>query len=79
MLSILNEEAAEQMKSHFVNILRIFQKILLESSDLKACFHVISSLKSMIPFTNEVEAVYLDFNSHIFKILIFTVYFYRLE
>ncbi len=59
MLSILNEESAEQMKPHFVNILRIFQKLLQESTDLKACFYAISSLKSMIPFTGEAEAVCL--------------------
>ncbi len=57
MLSILNEEAAEQMKPHFVNLLRMFHKILAESSDLKACFYVISSLKSMITYTDDVESV----------------------
>ncbi len=57
MLSILNEESAEQMKPHFVSILKIYQRLLSESDDMKCCFYVISGLKSMISFTDETEAV----------------------
>jgi len=55
MLSIMNEEAAEQIKPHYVNILQIFSKILLDLNNLKSAFYVLSSLKAMIPFTSTDE------------------------
>lgn len=55
MLSVMNEEAAEQIKPHYVNILQIFSKILLDLNNLKAAFYVLASLKTMIPFTTTDE------------------------
>jgi hypothetical protein len=55
MLSILNEEAAEQMKKHYINMFRIFSRILSDLTNLKSAFYVLSCLKSIIPYTDEVE------------------------
>lgn len=55
MLSILNEEAAEQMKKHYINMFKIFSRILSDLSNLKSAFYVLSCLKSIIPYTDEVE------------------------
>ena len=55
MLSIMNEEAAEQLKPHYLNILQIFSKILADLNNLKSAFYVLSCLKNIIPYTNEVE------------------------
>ena len=55
MLSILNEEAAEQMKSHYINMFKIFSRILSDLTNLKSAFFVLSCLKSIIPYTDEVE------------------------
>lgn len=55
MLSILTEEAAEQMKPHYVNMFKIFARILSDLVNLKSAFYVLSCLKSIIPYTDEVE------------------------
>jgi hypothetical protein len=55
MLRILIEESAKYMKSHFVNTLEIFYKILKEEAYEYSRYHVIISLVSMIPFINEIE------------------------
>ena len=55
MLSIMNEEAAEQLKPHYLNILQIFAKILADLTNLKSAFYVLSCLKNIIPYTSEVE------------------------
>lgn len=55
MLSILNEEAAEQMKKHYLNMFKIFSRILSDLTNLKSAFYVLSCLKSIIPFTDEKE------------------------
>jgi hypothetical protein len=61
-LSLLNEEAAEQLKSHFVHLLKLFSTILTDLNNLKSAFYVINSLKFIIPYTNEVELVSIFFN-----------------
>ncbi|CAF0848327.1 unnamed protein product [Brachionus calyciflorus] len=53
ILSIITEEAAEQLKPHYVNLLNIFCTILTQLNNLKSAFYVISSLKNMIPFTSD--------------------------
>ncbi len=55
MLSILNEEAAEQMKSHYINMFKIFSRILSDLTNLKSAFYVISCLKSIIPYIDDAE------------------------
>ena len=55
MLSIMNEEAAEQLKPHYRNILQIFGKILSDLTNLKSAFYVLSCLKNIIPFTSADE------------------------
>ena len=55
MLSILNEEAAEQMKTHYINMFKIFSRILSDLTNLKSAYYVLSCLKSIIPYTDEVE------------------------
>ncbi len=41
MLSILNEEAGEQMKPHFVHLFKVFNTILTEMANLKSALYVI--------------------------------------
>ena len=41
MLSILNEEAAEQMKPHYINMFKIFSRILSDQTNLKSAFYVL--------------------------------------
>lgn len=55
MLSILNEEASETLKPHYINMFKIFSRILSDLSNLKSAFYVLSCLKSIIPYTDEVE------------------------
>lgn len=55
MLSILNEDAAEQMKPHYLNMFKIFSRILSDQVNLKSAFYVLSCLKSIIPYTDETE------------------------
>ena len=57
MLSILNEESAEEMKPHFINMFKIFAGILNDPNNLKSAYYVLKCLKSIIPFTDEVELV----------------------
>jgi hypothetical protein len=55
MLNILNEEAAEQLKPHYINIFAIFAQILNNQENIKAAFYAIKCLKCIIPFTDEQE------------------------
>lgn len=56
MLSILNEESAEQMKAHFINMFKLFATILNNTQvNIKPAYYVLNSLKSIIPFTDEAE------------------------
>ena len=44
MLSILNEEAAEEMKPHFTTLLNIFSPILKSCENLKLVLYVLRLL-----------------------------------
>lgn len=55
ILSMLNEEAGEQMKPHYVHLFKLFQTILSTGSNLKALLYVLNALKHMVAFTDETE------------------------
>ena len=61
MLSILNEEAAGEMKPHYVSLCDMFTTILTaysssNGSNTRSCLYSLSSLKSMIPHIDESES-----------------------
>lgn len=41
MLSILNEEAAEQIKPHYCTMFKMFATILSETTNLKSAYYVL--------------------------------------
>ena len=57
ILSILCEESTEEMKPHYVNVLKIFKPILENASNLKAVYYVLSSLKNLIRYISSDELV----------------------
>jgi hypothetical protein len=56
-LSILCEEATEEMKPHYVNVLKIFKPILENPANIKSLFYALSSLKNMIRYISSDEMV----------------------
>ena len=61
MLSILNEEAAGEMKTHYIALFDMFMNILTNAATMnpttvRSCLYALSSLKSMIPYIDDAES-----------------------